>query len=156
MFFFDTNILVYTVDTGEPLRQAQAREILAKALLGRTLMLSTQVLLEFYNTMLRRKLVSPQDAVELMRLWTEHEVVNSSADMLFRAFALHQSRRWSVWDSLIVQAALDAGCTTLYTEDLQHGLRIGELEIVNPFLQATAVHEPAAAYAAAPRRRRGK
>jgi hypothetical protein len=51
-----------------------------------------------------------------------------------------------VWDALIVQAALAARCTTLFTEDLQAGQRFGELEIVNPF--DDAVHAPHAVWPA--------
>jgi predicted nucleic acid-binding protein len=154
MLFFDTNILVYSVDAAETARRPQAQEVLAEAIRDGSLTLSTQVLQEFYNTVLRRRLMSPAAAVDMMRLWVGYEVVNSTADLLFRAFALQQELRLSVWDALIVQAALDAGCSTLYTEDLQHGQRIGELEIVNPFLAPPAVHEPRRAYGKAAARKR--
>ena len=58
---------------------------------------------------------------------------------LLRSGASHSSQI-SVWDALIVQSALDAGCTTLYSEDFQNGMRFDDLVVVNPFvLQA---HEP--------------
>ena len=41
--------------------------------------------------------------------------------------------RYSFCDSLIIAAALDAGCDRLYSEDLQGGQRIGSLAVVNPF-----------------------
>jgi predicted nucleic acid-binding protein len=41
--------------------------------------------------------------------------------------------RFSIYDSLIVGAALRAGCSTLYSEDLQHGQTIDQLTIRNPF-----------------------
>jgi predicted nucleic acid-binding protein len=41
---------------------------------------------------------------------------------------------YNIYDSLILAAAEQAGCTTLYTEDMQHGQEIGSLTIVNPFL----------------------
>jgi predicted nucleic acid-binding protein len=41
---------------------------------------------------------------------------------------------YSYWDSLIIATALQANATKLYTEDLQHGQRIGKLTIINPFL----------------------
>jgi hypothetical protein len=50
-----------------------------------------------------------------------------------------------VWDALIVQAALAAGCATLFSEDLQAGQRFGNLEVVNPF--SDAVRAPSAGYA---------
>jgi predicted phosphoadenosine phosphosulfate sulfurtransferase len=59
------------------------------------------------------------------------------------AFALHSA---SSWDGLVVQAALDAGCAKLYTEDMQAGQRFDDLEVVNPF--AGEAHQPRAMYAA--------
>ena len=55
------------------------------------------------------------------------------------------------WDGLILQAALDAGCTTLFSEDFSAGARFGGLTVVNPF--ASQAHEPAAAagYAVKPK-----
>jgi hypothetical protein len=50
-----------------------------------------------------------------------------------------------MWDALVVQAALDARCDVLLTEDLQHGRRFGDLEISNPFV--SSAHEtPRAPY----------
>ena len=47
---------------------------------------------------------------------------------------LHRLHQLSIWDALIVRAALATGCRVLFTEDLQHGRRLDGLEIVNPFL----------------------
>ena len=44
----------------------------------------------------------------------------------------------SLWDALIVQAAVKTGCTTVLTEDLQDGLEIGTLRIANPFLKTNS------------------
>ena len=51
-----------------------------------------------------------------------------------RALDLVERYRFSVYDGLIVAAALRAGCTTLHTEDLQHAQRIGSLTIANTFI----------------------
>jgi len=50
--------------------------------------------------------------------------------------------RFSFYDSLIVAAALDAGCKTLYSEDLQQGQRIDGLTIQNPFRELTQERQP--------------
>jgi hypothetical protein len=63
-----------------------------------------------------------------------------------RGIELHQAHSLSVWDGLIVQAALDAQCDVLLSEDLQHGRRFGSLEVVNPFLSAAAHEAPAHSY----------
>lgn len=61
------------------------------------------------------------------------EVLPSNLQQHLRASQLRQSASFSFWHSLIVAAALDAGCDTLYSEDMQHGRLIdGRLTIVNP------------------------
>ena len=60
--------------------------------------------------------------------------VESSLALFNQALAVHHRYKLSWYDSLIVAAALKAECTTLYTEDLQHGQHFGDLVITNPFL----------------------
>ncbi len=149
MNFFDTNILVYRQDPLDTRRQQIAKDLIEAAMLNGSFVISTQVLQEFYNTMLRRRFMPAATAQALCELWAEHDVVSATPSLLFQAFALQQRYQTSLWDALIVQAALDRGCTTLYSEDLQHGMRFGALEVVNPFA-APAVHEPAAAWPGKP------
>lgn len=149
MNFFDTNILVYRQDPSDIRRQQIAKDLIEAAMLQGTFVISTQVLQEFYNTMLRRCFMPAAAAQSLCELWAEHDVVNATPSLLFQAFSLQQRYQTSLWDALIVQAALDGGCTTLYSEDLQHGMRFGALEVVNPFA-TPAVHEPAAAWPGKP------
>ena len=57
-----------------------------------------------------------------------------TTDDLLAAIDLHRPDGCSVWDALILKAAQNAECVQFFTEDLQHGRRIGGLEIVNPLL----------------------
>jgi predicted nucleic acid-binding protein len=61
--------------------------------------------------------------------------VSASISIYRRALDLQVRYRYGFYDSLIVAAALDAGCTRLYSEDLQDGQRIEGLTIENPFLE---------------------
>jgi predicted nucleic acid-binding protein len=154
--FFDTNVLVYTRDPEDPVKQARARALIERAIEEGAFVLSTQVLLEFYATALRRRLLGPSQALALVRFWGSLDVVPHSAELIARGLELHQAHRLSVWDGLIVQAALDAGCDVLFSEDLQHGRRFGALEVVNPFA-AGGTHEPdAPAYGAGVSRKRSR
>ena len=54
--------------------------------------------------------------------------------MIFSAIERVRRLQLSCWDGLILQAALKSGCTLVLSEDLQHGQRIGNLRIENPFL----------------------
>jgi predicted nucleic acid-binding protein len=149
MEFFDTNILVYAVDKGERQRRPMALELVRRAMQAQSFVISTQVMLEFYAVALRRRLMEPALATELLREWAGAGAVSTTPESLWHAFELQQRFGFSIWDAMIVQAALDAHCEVLYSEDLQAGQQIGPLRIVNPF-RPQGVHEPAPKYAAAP------
>ena len=70
-----------------------------------------------------------------MLAWYQNcEVVTSNVEQFLLASQLRQDGGFSYWDSLIVAAAIDTGCSTLYSEDMQHGrVLLGQLTIVNPF-----------------------
>jgi predicted nucleic acid-binding protein len=128
VIFADTNILVYAADPSEGEKCRTAVQVLREAVHDRSLVLSAQVLQEFYVTVLRKQLLPHPEALEALRAWSENTVVPATTQLVLEAAALH------------------AGCTTLFTEDLQHGQRVGDLEIVNPFTQA--VHEERMEYLA--------
>jgi predicted nucleic acid-binding protein len=154
MEFFDTNVLVYTVDPAEPQRSARACALIRDAVDARSMAISTQVMLEFYATaVLKKRLIKPEGAVGLLREWARDETISTSPEMLWKAFDLQQKFGFSIFDATIVQSALELHCDVLYSEDLQHGQRIGPLRIVNPF-RSDSVHEPRPAYKATPRRKR--
>ena len=140
-FFFDTNVLVYVFDRAESVKQAIAQELVTAHMTARNMVLSTQVLQELYVTLTRKKQLGAADALEVAMTFAQERIVPASADLVLRGLALSQQRQLSAWDALIVQAALQAGCTTLYSEDSQTGARFDDLVVVNPFvLQA---HGPA-------------
>jgi len=142
--FLDTNILVYTQDSSEAPKRDRAMALLREHAAD-DIVVSTQVLLEFYRNLLRKKLCTAADAALLCGAWMEHEVVPVTPALVASAIELHQEKQLSIWDALVLQAALEARCSVIYTEDLQHGMRVGPLRIVNPFL-ANEVHEPEAVY----------
>jgi predicted nucleic acid-binding protein len=139
--FFDTNVLVYANVVQDAGKREVARAIVAESISGHEFVVSAQVLAEFYATTTRRRLLEPPEAMALIQLWSEHDTVPQSPDLVLRAIALHQRHTLSFWDAMVVQAALDARCDVLLSEDLQHGRRFGDLEIRNPFV-AGAAHEP--------------
>ncbi len=136
--FFDTNILVYTVDCSDPARQEQAIDCFARAVRDDTVAVSTQVLQEFYN-ITTRKLRPPLSAMEaaqqLARL-CDFDVIGASAQSVLAATELAQQHQLSWWDAVILEAALRANAEVLYSEDGQHGRRFGALTVVNPFVSS--------------------
>ena len=149
--FFDTNVIVYAHDRRDVRKHMRALGLVETHMRAGSLVVSTQVLAESYNALQRAALLDKVAALEIVESLADETVVPANAAFVLRGLRLSQRYQLSHWDGLIVQAALDAGCTTLFTEDLQAGQRFGELEVVNPF--ADAAHEPRAAYVAkAPRK----
>jgi predicted nucleic acid-binding protein len=62
------------------------------------------------------------------------EVVAISVAAIEHAMSLGERYGFSHWDCLIIAAAQGAGCTTLFSEDMQHDQRLDGLRIHNPFL----------------------
>lgn len=133
--FLDTNILVYAATADDPHRQLVAQRLVADlGLINITI--STQVLAEAYNVLTRKKRWVVEDALQAVRGFRVMRIVVLGADAVLAAVDLAARQRLSTWDAMVIHAAQEAGCDTLYSEDLQNGRRFGALQVVNPFLQA--------------------
>ena len=132
--FVDTNVLVYLF-SDEPEKQQRANELLVSAPPEETLVISTQVIGEFVNVCLRRRLLSEAETARLIDVFAAAlEVVRPEVATLREGMRLHERYGYAWWDSVLVATALEADCTILYSEDLQDGQVIeGRLRIVNPF-----------------------
>ena len=134
-FFFDTNILIYAVDEGEPEKLEIASRLVEEHLVEGGGMLSVHVLREFYSA--SRKLsaaLSDGQAQEMVRYFSTFRTLAEDSGMVLGAIRLSQEHMLSFWDALIVEAALAGGADRLLTEDLQHGQEIEGLRVENPFL----------------------
>lgn len=139
-YFLDTNILVYTFDDGDAAKRDRARGLVADALQGRGV-ISLQVVQEFLNVALRKFKVPMKDDEALTYLDAVLEPlcqVLPDVDLCRESLELRERWQLSWYDSLVLAAALRAGCDTLYSEDLQDGLRVRELTVVNPFAPGPA------------------
>lgn len=126
--FFDTNVILYLLDDG---RKAD----LAARLLADGGMISVQVLNETLVNCLRKAGMTWSEAGEFLTgIRQLCEVSNLTQETHDLGLALGARYGFAVYDAMIVAAALQCGCTTLYSEDMQHGLIIEEqMRIVNPF-----------------------
>lgn len=140
-FFFDTNVLVYLFDSDSPDKRRKARELFESHVEAGDLLLSTQVLQEFYVTV-TRKLARPLEtgaAAEATANLSEFPMVNIDSRLVLAAIDRSRINRLSFWDSLIVQTAVEGQASTLYTEDLQNGLKMDGVTVVNPFLRQSTI-----------------
>ena len=150
--FADTNIVIYALVPDDARKQVIAQHILAGVSAPRPV-IATQVLAETFHVLTRRKAWKPADALRALRVLAELPVVVPAADAVLQGLELAARHKLSGWDALIVQAALQGGCDTLFSEDLQAGRRFDGLEIVDPF-DVTAHEAPPATPAARRHRRR--
>jgi predicted nucleic acid-binding protein len=133
--FLDTNILVYLFDADAPAKQRHVREVISRYAPKGHLLLSTQVLQEFY-VCVTRKLATPLDpdeALQAVQDLASWPVVQIDTPLIILAIIRSRRAKLSFWDALIVEAALAGGATHLYTEDFQHGQTIEGMRIANPF-----------------------
>ena len=134
--FVDTNILVYAEDRDAGGKHTIARDLVAELWRSGDGVLSVQVLQEFFVTVTRklRRPLRPDDALVIVEQYLTWRVVKNTGDLLLASIRLSSALKVSFWDALILQAARFEHCNRIWTEDLNHGQRIGELLIVNPFL----------------------
>jgi predicted nucleic acid-binding protein len=136
-FFLDTNIFAYSFDSGATNKLKRARDLILQGITTRKGVVSYQVVQEFFNVALR-KFAQPMTANEaeqyLHAVFQPLLAVQSSQSLFSQALRLEDKHRLSWYDSLIVAAALESQCTILYSEDMHHGHRFGELQVKNPFL----------------------
>lgn len=133
--FVDTNVRVCAVDAADPAKRERALEATAAAP-GRDLVVSTQVLTEFY-AVITRKLAVPvaeDDAEAMVRLLSLLPVVTIDAAIVVAAVTASRTWQISIWDALILRAAEVAGCRRILTEDLADGVIYGSVVVENPFV----------------------
>ena len=133
--FVDTNVLVYVRDATDPEKQRRAAEWVAALWDDRTGRLSPQVLQEYYVT-LTRKLEptrSREEAREDVTSLAAWGPVPPDHDTFEIAWRVEDRFGLSWWDALIVAAALRAECPWLLSEDLQDGLEIFGVKVIDPF-----------------------
>jgi len=132
--FIDTNILLYAGSQypGDQEKRAIALELLGLPDLG----FSAQVMAEYFNAAhLKARLgISHEVAVENLNILSRRTILPITPALVVRAAGLAKRYKISYYDSAILAAAIELGCTTLYTEDLSHGQTYESVQVINPFL----------------------
>jgi predicted nucleic acid-binding protein len=125
----DTNILIYLYDSSEKKRS------IAENILAKSPKISTQVISEYINVTRRLLSLSKIDVLtQCAALLKDCEIIPVSSGTLTVAAGLIHKYDLQIFDAIIVASALEASCSVLYSEDMQHGLVIDNLTILNPFV----------------------
>lgn len=133
--FLDSNIFVYQLDRADPRKSDVASAILEQGLDG-SAVTSFQVVQETMSVITRKLPVSQPEAEArryLDEVLSTYWTVMPSARLYRAAIDIRSRYGFHFYDSLIVAAALEAGCDRLLSEDFQDGQRIEGLTVVNPF-----------------------
>jgi predicted nucleic acid-binding protein len=136
-YFLDTNILVYSLDPVDPRKARIAEELVTRGVGSRLGVISYQVVQEFMNVSLRQfQVTMTVTELELyfFKVLLPMMTIPSSSGLFVEALRLKTVGQIAWYDSLIVAAAIQGDCKVLYSEDMQHGRRFGDLVIQNPFL----------------------
>jgi predicted nucleic acid-binding protein len=135
-FFIDTNVFIYHLDQTDDRKHQVAEKIVRDALATGNGCISSQVVQECLNVVLRKAEVALSAQAThsyLSAVLAPLMQVIASEALYERALDVQARWRFSFYDSLIVAGALAAGCRTLLSEDLQHGQSLDSLTVINPF-----------------------
>jgi len=132
-FTLDTNILVYAVDAREGYKRELAIRII-EAAGGLDCPLALQAVGEFYMAATRKlKLGAKDAAARATQLIAGFDTFGYSVHAVRAALEEDPRGRFSYWDGVLLASAAEAGCTTLFSEDLADGARFGSIVVANPF-----------------------
>jgi predicted nucleic acid-binding protein len=137
--FIDTNIVVYAHVSTDAEKHKKAVSLLQSDLVDDNIMVSTQVLGEFYAAMTKYKRNHDEIYRFIIEIIRDSNIVEVSVKTVESCLKLKETYGFSYWDSLILAAALSSNCSIIYSEDMQHNQIIeGRLTIINPFIRSSA------------------
>jgi predicted nucleic acid-binding protein len=130
--FLDTNILLYRLDRSQPEKRERSISLIRKH--ADELAISVQVLQEFYVNAVRKLGLTPADARSEVELWSNRRVIQPTSKLVLSAIDSSERNRISFWDAMVIESAVAADASILFTEDLNAGQSIRGVRIVNPFI----------------------
>jgi len=131
--FIDSNILLYAVDADGGQKREMARKLLVELVFEGQIVISTQVLQEFYNTATRKFQMDAVAVKAIVKGLGNYEVTPVSTQTIDEAIDLSILNKLSFWDSLIVVAARQSNCDIIYSEDMNSGQVVAGVKMVDPF-----------------------
>jgi predicted nucleic acid-binding protein len=132
--FIDSNITVYAFEQDDRKKHDIANALVKNEHGDNDIHISTQVLNEVYSALSKHKVSHKEIAKYILELQEIFPVMAITTAIINDSLHLKEKYRYSWWDSLILASALESGCGTVYSEDMQDGQLIEDrLAIKNPF-----------------------
>ena len=137
--FIDSNIFIYAYTGDDEQKHSIACDLLRDNVLNNEIVLSVQVLNEFYAVMAKYQYEHNEITFCLNEIIEQVKVMPLELETIRKCIFIKEKYGYSWWDSLVLSSALENDCTILYSEDMQFNQVIeNTLKIVNPFaLSAT-------------------
>ncbi|MDR2732361.1 MAG: PIN domain-containing protein [Fibromonadaceae bacterium] len=133
--FIDTNIFIYAYTADDEPKNEASCDLLRENVGKENIVVSTQVLNEFYSVMAKYDYSHNQIKSYLIEIAEQVEVSPLSFRTIESCLLVKEKYGYSWWDSLVFTSALENDCEIIYSEDMQHGQVIeNTLKIVNPFV----------------------
>jgi predicted nucleic acid-binding protein len=140
--FFDTNVLLYMFGGADLGKQAKAKELFRRYAQSGKMMLSTQVVQEFYTTGSRELVMPRRELQEALAALMDLPLTIVGPEHILAAIRIQERHTISCWNALILAAAESGGAEVLYTEDLCDGQKYGTVLVRNPFQEPAASSSP--------------
>ncbi|MEI6175590.1 MAG: PIN domain-containing protein [Verrucomicrobiota bacterium] len=131
--FLDTNVLIYSVDRADPVKQETALGLIARHAKEMSGVISTQVLQEFFSAATRKLGIPPIQARQHLRDLRVFDIVQVTPEIIEEGVDCSILNTVSFWDGLIIASAAAAKCAELISEDLADGQIIQGIVVRNPF-----------------------
>ncbi len=133
--FFDTNVLLYMYSNADERKQTRARTLYREYAFTGRILLSTQVVQEFFVAALRKLKLPRKEVQEVTAAFLDSPLIVVDPSHIRAAIEKEDRYNISFWDALILAAAESGGAELLYTEDLNDGQQYGGVLARNPFRQ---------------------
>ena len=135
MVFIDTNVWVYALSSQDHAKKKVAVELIAKAYRDDMICVSSQVLKEFANFAFRKTRKSAAEINAMLSRIGSYTFVADTKELVADGVTGRETWQVGFYDALMIAAANKAGCTTIFTEDLNNGQKYGNVMAINPFDQ---------------------
>ena len=135
MVFIDTNVWVYALSSQDHAKKKVAVELIAKTYRDDMICVSSQVLKEFANFAFRKTRKSSAEINAMLSRIGSYTFVADTKELVADGVTGRETWQVGFYDALIIAAANKAGCTTIFTEDLNNGQKYGNVVAINPFDQ---------------------
>lgn len=134
--FVDSNVFLYAAEDKDPSKSERAGAWLRHLLTVGVGVANLQVMNEVTNVLIKRAKMKPEKVFRIIDGFLAFGGTPISLETIAAGRLLHFETRYSWWDCVLLASAMELGCRTFLSEDMQDGHQVRGLTIMNPFLHS--------------------